>query len=316
MDTMTYKEAGVDIDSGNMLIEKLKKHFPDIGGFGGLYPLGEHYLVAGCDGVGTKLKLAFAMDKHDTIGIDLVAMSVNDVLTQGAKPLFFLDYFASSKLDIAVAEEVLLGIGSGCREAGCALLGGETAEMPGFYQEGEYDLSGFCVGMVHHDDLINGEAIEEGDVIVGLPSSGPHSNGYSLIRKVLEKNNLSLEGTLGGLLIKPTRIYVREVMAIIDEFSVHGIAHITGGGLIENIPRALPNGCGVQINENSWEVPQVFREIQKLGNIASEEMMRTFNMGIGMVLIMKKNEANILTKRENDYRIIGEVIEGEGVSWI
>lgn len=322
MKTLTYKDAGVDIDAGNDLINRLRASFPDIGGFGGLYPIGEQYLVAGCDGVGTKLKIAFGMQKHDTIGVDLVAMSVNDVLTTGAKPLFFLDYFASSKLDLDVAEKVLAGIAKGCRESGCILLGGETAEMPDFYQDGEYDLSGFCVGMVHHDELINGENIQLGDKLVGIPSSGFHSNGFSLIRKVLEKNNMTFETPfpysgepIGQVLLSPTRIYVKEVMKVIDEFEVRGLAHITGGGLEDNIPRVIPKDLGVSIDTNSWKVPSAFNWIQELGAINEREMFRTFNMGIGMVMVMKPNEALCLTNRENDYTIIGEVIEGEGVQW-
>jgi phosphoribosylformylglycinamidine cyclo-ligase len=322
MDTLTYKDAGVDIDAGNDLIKKLRASFPDIGGFGGLYPIGEQYLVAGCDGVGTKLKIAFGMDKHDTIGIDLVAMSVNDVLTTGAKPLFFLDYFATSKLDIAIAEQVLSGIAKGCREAGCILLGGETAEMPDFYQDGEYDLSGFCVGMVHHNDLINVDNIQTGDKLVGIPSSGFHSNGFSLVRKVLEKNSMTLDTPfpysgepIGQLLLAPTRIYVQEVLKMIDEFEIRGLAHITGGGLEDNIPRILPEGLGASINKKSWKVPPIFEWIQELGSIDEKEMARTFNMGIGMVVVMKANEALCLTNRENDYVIMGEIIEGEGVQW-
>lgn len=322
MDTLTYKDAGVDIDAGNDLINRLRASFPDIGGFGGLYPIGEQYLVAGCDGVGTKLKIAFGMGKHDTIGIDLVAMSVNDVLTTGAKPLFFLDYFASSKLDLEVAEQVLAGIAKGCREAGCILLGGETAEMPGFYKDGEYDLSGFCVGMVHHDELINGENIQLGDKLVGIPSSGFHSNGFSLVRKVLEKSQMTFETPfpyngepIGEILLSPTRIYVQEVMKIIDEFEVKGLAHITGGGIQENIPRIIPKDLGICIEKNSWKVPPVFNWIQELGGVEDKEMFRTFNMGIGMVLVMKPNEALCLTNRENDYVMIGEVKEGEGVQW-
>ncbi|MEM1282925.1 MAG: phosphoribosylformylglycinamidine cyclo-ligase [Chlamydiota bacterium] len=322
MNTVTYKDSGVDIDASNNLIKRLRASFPDIGGFGGLYPIGEQYLVAGCDGVGTKLKIAFGMNKHDTIGIDLVAMSVNDVLTTGAKPLFFLDYFATSSLDVNVAEQVLSGIAKGCRESGCILLGGETAEMPDFYQNGEYDLSGFCVGMVHHDDLINGENIQLGDKIVGLPSSGFHSNGFSLVRHVLKKNHMTLETPfpyngepIGQVLLTPTRIYVSEVMRIIDEFEVKGVAHITGGGLEENIPRIIPKDLGACLEKESWKIPTSFKWIQELSNINDKEMFRTFNMGIGMTIIMKPNEALCLTNRENDYVIIGEIVEGEGVQW-
>ncbi|MEC7839336.1 MAG: phosphoribosylformylglycinamidine cyclo-ligase [Chlamydiota bacterium] len=322
VDTITYKDSGVDIDAGNELVNRLKKKFPDIGGFGGLYPFSDGFLVAGTDGVGTKLKIAFSMDKHDTIGIDLVAMCVNDVLASGAKPLFFLDYFATSDLHVDKAESVLSGIGEGCREARCLLLGGETAEMPGFYHHGEYDLSGFCVGFVHKEDLIDADSIEVGDCIVGIPSSGFHSNGYSLIRKVLDENNINLHdlfpgsnSSIGELLLKPTRIYIQEVLAIKEEFNLKGAAHITGGGLTENVPRILPECVGALIDKKLWEVPTIFSWIQTLGSIEDKEMFRTFNMGLGMTLILSKQDAKTLCSRDNDYMIIGETVEGKGVKW-
>nr|GEV72805.1 phosphoribosylformylglycinamidine cyclo-ligase, chloroplastic/mitochondrial [Tanacetum cinerariifolium] len=278
----TCKEAGVDIDAGSELVRRIAKMAPGIGGFGGLFPLGDSYLVAGTDGVGTKLKLAFETGIHDTIGIDLVAMSVNDIITSGAKPLFFLDYFATSHLDVDLAEKVIKGIVDGCKQSDCALLGGETAEMPDFYANGEYDLSGFAVGVVKKDSVINGKNISVGDVLIGLPSSGVHSNGFSLVR------------SKGG---------------------IKGIAHITGGGFTDNIPRVFPKGLGALVYNNSWPVPPVFKWIQKAGNIEEAEMMRTFNMGIGMVLVTSKEAAErILSEGETAYRI-GEVISGDGVSY-
>ncbi|WVZ96863.1 hypothetical protein U9M48_042446 [Paspalum notatum var. saurae] len=270
---MTYKDAGVDIDAGTELVRRIAKMAPGIGGFGGLFPWGDEYLVAGTDGVGTKLKLAFETGIHDTIGVDLVAMSVNDIVTSGAKPLFFLDYYATSKLDVDLAEKVIKGIVDGCTQANCVLLGGETAEMPDFYAEGEYDLSGFAVGAVKKDKVIDGKNIVKGDVLIGLPSSGVHSNGFSLARRVLEKSGLSLSDqlprndgittTVGEALMAPTVIYVKQVLEIISKGGVKGLAHITGGGFTDNIPRVFPSGLGAKIFSDSWEVPPVFKWLQQ-----------------------------------------------------
>ncbi|KAL0305444.1 UNVERIFIED_CONTAM: Phosphoribosylformylglycinamidine cyclo-ligase, chloroplastic [Sesamum radiatum] len=275
---LTYKDAGVDIDAGTELVRRIAKMAPGIGGFGGLFPLGDSYLVAGTDGVGTKLKLAFETGIHETIGIDLVAMSVNDIVTSGAKPLFFLDYFATSRLDVDLAEK--------------------TAEMPDFYADGEYDLSGFAVGIVKKDSVIDGKNIEVGDVLVGLPSSGVHSNGFSLVRRVLQRSGLYLEDslpgssiTLGEALMAPTVIYVKQVLDIISKGGVKGIAHITGGGFTDNIPRVFPKGLGALIYKDSWAVPPIFKWIEEAGRIEDAEMRRTFNMGIGMVLVVKEEAA-------------------------
>eukprot|EP01018_Ginkgo_biloba_P020859 Gb_36051 [translate_table: standard] len=323
---LTYKEAGVDIDAGTELVRRIAKMAPGIGGFGGLFPFGDSYLVAGTDGVGTKLKLAFETDIHDTIGVDLVAMSVNDIVTSGAKPLFFLDYFATSHLDVDLAEKVIKGIVDGCQQSDCVLLGGETAEMPDFYAEGEYDLSGFAVGVVKKDAVIDGKGIAVNDVLIGLPSSGVHSNGFSLVRRVLAQSGLSLkdvlpgEGnkvvTLGEALMAPTVIYVKQVMDMVAKGGVKGVAHITGGGFTDNIPRIFPKGLGAVVNTTSWEVPNVFKWIQETGGIEDSEMRRTFNMGIGMVLVVSQEAANIiLSEREGDNKayLIGHVVEGEGV---
>lgn len=306
---LSYKDAGVDISAGDELVERLRKICPEIGGFGGLYPIGDSYLVAGTDGVGTKLKVAFAENRHDTVGIDLVAMSVNDVITTGAKPLFFLDYFATSKLNVDQAEIVLSGIVKGCRESGCILLGGETAEMPGFYGEGEYDLAGFCVGLVEKKRLIDGSTIVEEDVIVGIPSSGLHSNGFSLVRKVV-----SLVGQPDFDLLVPTRIYADLLSNFHKHYSIKGISHITGGGLVENVPRILPKGLGAIISKASWEVSGVFDWVQTQGCIAEEEMYRTFNMGIGMVVVLDPEEAKLLVAQYPECLIIGKILKGEGVS--
>jgi phosphoribosylformylglycinamidine cyclo-ligase len=307
-----YKEAGVDIDKGDELVERLKKLCPEIGGFGGLFPLGDSYLVAGTDGVGTKLKLAFEKDIHDTIGIDLVAMSVNDVITTGAKPLFFLDYFATSKLDVDRAEKVSKGMIKGCEEAECVLLGGETAEMPGFYQPNEYDISGFCVGIVKKDKLIDGKSIESKDKLVGIFSSGLHSNGFSLVRKIFEDNAPPPDWDF----LTPTRIYVKTLQMIQNSFRVKGIAHITGGGLTENVPRMFPEGLGVAIKKNAWKVPPVFRWLQEKGGVAEKEMYRTFNMGIGMTVVLADSDAKNLVRAYRDSAIIGEVVKGEGVTYL
>ncbi|MBA0860216.1 hypothetical protein Goshw_015302 [Gossypium schwendimanii] len=320
---LTYKDAGVDIDAGSELVRRIAKMAPGIGGFGGLYPLGDSFLVAGTDGVGTKLKLAFETGIHETIGIDLVAMSVNDIVTSGAKPLFFLDYFATSHLDVDLAEKVIKGIVDGCQQSDCALLGGETAEMPDFYAKGEYDLSGFAVGIVKKDSVIDGKNIVAGDVLIGLPSSGVHSNGFSLVRRVLAHSGLSLKDqlpgaavTLGEALMAPTVIYVKQVLDIIGKGGVKGIAHITGGGFTDNIPRVFPEGLGAVIYKDSWNVPAVFKWIQQAGKIEDAEMSRTFNMGIGMVLVVSKEASQRILEDANGaytaYRI-GEVVNGEGV---
>lgn len=316
---LTYKTSGVDIDAGTELVERIKKMCPSIGGFGGLFPLGDSFLVAGTDGVGTKLKIALAAGKHDSIGIDLVAMCVNDIITSGAKPLFFLDYFATSKLDVDQAEEVIKGILRGCKESNCILLGGETAEMPGFYQEGEYDIAGFAVGIVHKNDLIDGSTIESGDVIVGIPSTGIHSNGYSLVRRIIYDNNIQtnlpimdLKEPLIETLLRPTALYVETIQEILKHHKIKGIAHITGGGLPENAPRMLPKDLGIIIDKKSWTVPKIFQWLQKTGNVPEDEMFRTFNMGIGMTLALSSQEAESLCNKYPEYKIIGKVINGEG----
>ncbi|XP_013589955.1 PREDICTED: phosphoribosylformylglycinamidine cyclo-ligase, chloroplastic-like [Brassica oleracea var. oleracea] len=325
-ESLSYKGSGVDIDAGTELVRRIAKMAPGIGGFGGLFPLGDSYLVAGTDGVGTKLKLAFETGIHHTIGIDLVAMSVNDIVTSGAKPLFFLDYFATSRLDVDLAEKVIKGIVDGCGQSDCALLGGETAEMPDFYAEGEYDLSGFAVGIVKKDSVINGKNIVAGDVLIGLPSSGVHSNGFSLVRKVVARSGLSLKDelpggstTLGEALMAPTTIYVKQVLDIISRGGVKGIAHITGGGFTDNIPRVFPDGLGAVIHTDAWELPPLFKWIQQSGRIEDSEMRRTFNLGIGMVLVVSPEAASrILGEAKNgDYVAysIGEVINGEGVTY-
>ncbi|CAL5367482.1 unnamed protein product [Camellia sinensis] len=336
---LTYKDAGVDIDAGSELVRRIAKMAPGIGGFGGLFPLDvyeasilqnkchirDSYLVAGTDGVGTKLKLAFETGIHESIGIDLVAMSVNDIVTSGAKPLFFLDYFATSHLDVDLAEKVIKGIVDGCQQSDCALLGGETAEMPDFYADGEYDLSGFAVGIVKKDSVIDGKNITVGDVLVGLPSSGVHSNGFSLVRRVLAQSGLSLNNqlpgeivTLGEALMAPTVIYVKQVLDIISKGGVKGIAHVTGGGFTDNIPRVFPKGLGALIYKDSWVIPPVFKWIQQAGRIEDSEMRRTFNMGIGMVLVVSQEAAHrILGDAKGAYAAyrIGEVVSGDGVSY-
>ena len=332
----SYKEAGVDISLADDIVKKIKPLISKtsipgvlggIGGFGGLFSLVEQkykepVLVSGTDGVGTKLKIAFALDKHDSVGIDLVAMCVNDIVTCGAKPLFFLDYISIGKLSEKVAVELIKGITEGCKMAKCALLGGETAEMPGFYPEGEYDLAGFVVGIVEKDKIIDGREIKEGDSIVGISSSGLHSNGFSLVRKVLledkkyklEEKLTILKRSLGEELLQPTRIYVKPVLYLLERYNILGIAHITGGGLLENISRILPEGVSVQINQKRWIKPPIFSLIQKEGEIPDEEMYRTFNMGIGMVLIVSQNDAskvvNELKMTRYDSYLIGKVIKG------
>ena len=302
--SLSYRDAGVDIDKGDALVERIKPFaakttragvLGGLGGFGGLFALDTKYrepvLVSGTDGVGTKLKLAFQMQRHHTIGIDLVAMCVNDILVQGAEPLFFLDYFACGKLEVNTAANVIKGIAQGCEQAGCALLGGETAEMPGMYAPQEYDLAGFAVGVVEKDKLIDGRSIVAGDVVLGLASSGVHSNGYSLIRKILETSGADLnepfaETTLGLALLTPTKIYVRSVLTLLKTVPVKGLAHITGGGLTENIPRMLPGNLSAAINIGACPRPPLFEWIQQHGRVQEEEMLRTFNCGIGMALVV------------------------------
>ena len=333
----SYKDAGVDISLANQIVKEIKPLISktstpgvlgDIGGFGGLFSLtGQKYkepvLVSSTDGVGTKLKIAFALNKHDTVGIDLVAMSVNDIIVCGAKPLFFLDYISIGKLSKKVVVELIKGITEGCKMADCALLGGETAEMPGFYPEGEYDLAGFAVGIVEKSKIIDGREIKEGDSVIGIASNGLHSNGFSLVRKVLFESNKykiedkvsSFEEYLGEELLGPTRIYVSPVLHLLEKYKILGIAHITGGGLIENVPRILPERLSVEINSDSWPKPSIFAFIQKEGEISDEEMYRTFNMGIGMVLIVPQNDAskviNELKMIRYDSYIIGKVIKGD-----
>jgi phosphoribosylformylglycinamidine cyclo-ligase len=300
----TYRDAGVDIDEGDALVERLKPHarrtmrpeiLAGIGGFGGLFELPEGYkkpvLVVGTDGVGTKLKLAFLSGRHETVGIDLVAMSVNDVVVCGAEPLVFLDYYATSGLRAAEAEKVIAGIAEGCVRAGCTLIGGETAELPGFYAPGEYDLAGFCVGVVEKSKILDGSKVQAGDVVLGLASTGLHSNGYSLARKVLlERAGLPLEGELLEQLIAPTQIYVKECLALRDAVDVHAFAHITGGGLPGNLPRVLPKETRARLDATAWTRPPIFDRIAELGNVAPDEMLRTFNCGIGMCVVLAKGD--------------------------
>jgi phosphoribosylformylglycinamidine cyclo-ligase len=308
-DFLTYRDAGVDIDAGDQLVENIKPFakrtirpgvLAGIGGFGALFEISKSYrepvLVSGTDGVGTKLKLAFELEGHDTVGIDLVAMSVNDILVQGAEPLFFLDYFACGKLNVATATRVVKGIAAGCEQAGCALIGGETAEMPGMYPTNEYDLAGFAVGVVEKSKIIDGSTISAGDVVLGLASSGAHSNGYSLIRKIIETKKADLltvlEGkTLAEWILTPTRIYVKPLLALMKSIPVKGMAHITGGGLTENIPRVLPESVCAQIDRLAWPQPPLFKWLQEQGNVADHEMHRVFNCGIGMVVIVNAADA-------------------------
>jgi phosphoribosylformylglycinamidine cyclo-ligase len=308
--SLSYKEAGVDIDHANQLVGNIRKiaartHRPGvigkIGSFGGLFKIPNHYqdpiLVSGTDGVGTKLKLAIEMNKHDTIGIDLVAMCVNDVACLGAEPLFFLDYFATGRLNTEQALAVLTGIGKGCEIAGAALIGGETAEMPGMYTGDDYDLAGFCVGVVEKDQVIDGSQVQVGDCLLGIASSGIHSNGYSLVRQVLKTSNTSLQmpfagQTLGEILLTPTKIYIPALKALQKSLSIHAIAHITGGGLLENVPRILPPGTKAVIDRKSWEWPEIFQWLQAQGNIQTNEMYRTFNTGVGLVICLSQREAD------------------------
>jgi phosphoribosylformylglycinamidine cyclo-ligase len=333
-----YKAAGVDIDAGNSLVSRIKSLvagtygkgvLSDIGGFGGLFKLdtgacAEPVLVAGTDGVGTKLKLAHEFAKHDTIGIDLVAMCVNDILVQGAKPLFFLDYFATGKLSVDLAEQVVAGIADGCKESGCALLGGETAEMPGFYADGEYDLAGFCVGLVDYAKIVDGSSIGVDDVIIGISASGPHSNGYSLIRKILAASGLSgtdplpnSTQTIGEALLAPTRNYVKTVLNLLRDFEIKGMVHITGGGFYDNVNRVLPKGVAASIRFGSWHVPPVFDWLKEQGKLTWPEMLQIFNCGIGYMLVVSPEIADDVVQRLkalHEYaRVIGRIdIRKEG----
>ncbi|MGL4475197.1 MAG: phosphoribosylformylglycinamidine cyclo-ligase [Shewanella sp.] len=304
---LSYKDAGVDIDAGNALVTNIKSavkrtHRPEVlgnlGGFGALCELPTKYkqpvLVSGTDGVGTKLRLAIDFKKHDTVGVDLVAMCVNDLIVQGAEPLFFLDYYATGKLDVAAATAVVNGIADGCQQSGCALIGGETAEMPGMYEGDDYDLAGFCVGVVEKADIIDGSKVTAGDALIALASSGPHSNGYSLIRKVLEVSQAEPQQLLAGKpliehLLEPTKIYVKSLLALIEQSDVHAMAHITGGGFWENIPRVLPDHCKAVIDGKSWQWPAIFNWIQDAGNIEQYEMYRTFNCGVGMIVALPES---------------------------
>ena len=336
----SYETSGVNLEAGYEVVSRIKKHVAstnrtgcmgNIGAFGGMFDLGSlNYkhpiLVSGTDGVGTKLKIAFALDKHDTIGIDAVAMCVNDVLAQGAEPLIFLDYVAVGKNRPAVVEAIVAGVAEGCRQAGCALVGGETAEMPGMYAEEDYDIAGFTVGAVEKENLIDCSKVKPGDVLVGIASSGVHSNGFSLVRKIVADNKLDLNGkyeetgdrTLGEMLLTPTRIYVKQVHNVLKEVDVHGIAHITGGGFDENIPRILGEGQGVEVTEGSWEILPVFRLLEKYGKVPHREMFNIFNMGIGMVLAVNEADApkvvDILSKAGEKASVIGKVVEGNGVT--
>ncbi|MFK8256933.1 phosphoribosylformylglycinamidine cyclo-ligase [Erwinia sp. AnSW2-5] len=309
--SLSYKDAGVDIDAGNALVDRIKgvvkkTRRPEVmgglGGFGALCALPQKYrepiLVSGTDGVGTKLRLAMDLKRHDTIGIDLVAMCVNDLVVQGAEPLFFLDYYATGKLDVDTAASVITGIAEGCSQSGCALVGGETAEMPGMYHGEDYDVAGFCVGVVEKSEIIDGSKVADGDVLIALGSSGPHSNGYSLVRKILEVSKTDpettqLEGkTLSDHLLAPTRIYVKNILSLIEQVDVHAIAHLTGGGFWENIPRVLPDNTQAVLDESSWEWPAVFGWMQQAGNVSRFEMYRTFNCGVGMVIALSPAEAD------------------------
>lgn len=336
----SYEASGVNLEAGYEVVSRIKKHVAstvrkgsmgNIGSFGGMFDLGSlgyrhPILVSGTDGVGTKLKIAFATGKHDTIGIDAVAMCVNDVLAQGAEPLVFLDYVAVGKNHPEVVEAIVSGVAEGCRQAGCALVGGETAEMPGMYGEGEYDIAGFTVGAVEKDEMIDGSKVAVGDVLVGIASTGVHSNGFSLVRKIVSDNgfdyNKKYEGTgdrtLGEMLLTPTRIYVRQVHEVLKEVDVHGIAHITGGGFDENIPRILKDGQGIEVVEGSWEILPVFRFLEKFGGVPHREMFNIFNMGIGMVLAVRPEDADkvisILEANGEKASVIGKVVEGSGVT--
>ena len=340
--SINYKDSGVDVERGYQAVEQMKKHVVSthnknvlggIGSFGGFYSIEDFnfkkpVLVSGTDGVGTKLKYAFALNKFDTVGIDCVAMCVNDIVCQGAKPLLFLDYIATGKIDPSAVEQIVKGIADGCKETGTALIGGETAEMPGFYQNNEFDLAGFSTGIVDRDSIINGANIKEGDILVGLASSGLHSNGYSLVRKLFPPDDLKLmsskidgaDKSLGEILLTPTKLYVKTILSLMETMVLKGVAHITGGGFIENIPRIFPSGLGAKINLNSYELPAIFKLILEKSKISTNDAYNTFNMGIGMVIAVDKKDAEKLVKEaeklgEKAY-ILGEVIKGEGVTLV
>ncbi|MEW6133852.1 MAG: phosphoribosylformylglycinamidine cyclo-ligase [Pseudomonadota bacterium] len=334
MSSISYKDAGVDIDAGDALVERIKplakatmrpEVLTGIGGFGAVVEIAKKFkepvLISGTDGVGTKLKLAFMLNKHDTVGIDLVAMSVNDILVQGAEPLFFLDYFATGRLDLDTAEAVIRGIAEGCKQAGCALIGGETAEMPSMYPDGEYDLAGFAVGVAEKSRLIDGSAIRPGDAVLGLASSGCHSNGYSLVRKLVEVSGADLKADFHGrpfgeVLMAPTRIYVRPLLALMEKLPVKGMAHITGGGLTGNIPRVLPKSCAVELKRSAWNRGPLFDWLQKAAQIDDAEMYRTFNCGIGMVVVVASEHAQAamadLAKAGETVYTLGQVVARNG----
>jgi len=334
-ESLNYKSAGVDIAAGNELVERIKPIaartrtagvLAGLGGFGSMFelPLDRYQnpiLVSGTDGVGTKLKLAIDLGIHDTVGIDLVAMCVNDIIVQGAEPLFFLDYFATGKLDVDTAASVIAGIGKGCELAGAALVGGETAEMPGMYADGEYDLAGFCVGIVEKSKVLDGSKVKAGDKLIGIASSGPHSNGYSLIRKIITHSNSALADsfggkTLGAALLKPTRIYVKSLLSLLDRVPVHAFAHITGGGITENLPRVLPAGLNANIDLSSWAFPDIFLWLQEQGNVSQADMLTTFNCGVGMIVCVapedEKATLETLQSLGETVFVIGELVESEG----
>ncbi len=316
--SLSYRDAGVDIQAGNELVDIIKPIaartkrpgvMAGLGGFGALFEIPENYkqpvLVSGTDGVGTKLKLAMEMGKHDTIGIDLVAMCANDLIVQGAEPLFFLDYYASGKLSLETAAAVIKGIGAGCEQSGCALIGGETAEMPGMYEGEDYDLAGFCVGVVEKSKIIDGSKVKAGDVIIGIASSGPHSNGYSLIRKIIEVSGAKLDdafgdSTLGETLLAPTRLYIKPLLELFNKIDVHALAHITGGGLLENLPRVMPEATQAEISISAWQPPAIFDWLQQQGNVDLHEMHRTFNCGVGMAVIVAAEDLDASLKFLND----------------
>ena len=332
MSSLTYQDAGVDINKGNDLIEQIKPIaksttregvLAGLGGFGAMFELPTNQyknpvLISGTDGVGTKLKVAEMLNKHDTIGIDLVAMCVNDLIVQGAEPLFFLDYYATGKLNTEIAVSVISGIGEGCKQSGCALIGGETAEMPGMYSGEDYDLAGFCVGIAEKEDVIDGTKVTNGDHIIALGSSGPHSNGYSLIRKVLERTKPT-EHQLQQL-IEPTKIYVKSILSLLKKHSVHAISHITGGGLLENIPRVLPENLAAKLDKNSWQMPEIFQFLQANGNIELTEMYRVFNCGVGMVLVVSSDESIDVIKhleaQGEKAWLIGEIVQNDSAQVI
>ena len=330
-----YEESGVSLEAGYKSVELIKKHvartknlgmMSAIGGFGGAFDLSSYnfknpVLISGTDGVGTKLKLAFELDIHNTIGIDVVAMCVNDILAQGAQPLFFLDYLAVGKNYPEQVEQIVAGVAEGCVQAGCAIVGGETAEMAGFYDDGEYDIAGFSVGAAEKEDLLSPENTKAGQVVIGLPSTGIHSNGFSLVRKIIRDNNISLDekfgdSTIGKTLLTPTKIYVKEVLKVLKEVKVAGIAHITGGGFHENLPRCLKEGLGMKINKDSYEVPEIFKYLQEKGNIDEAEMYNIFNMGVGMALVVNKEDVEKTLSLLDDAFVLGEVVNESGIEII